>query len=399
MAACESPVRACNTVAAITRTHTGGAVDILLSGGGQLALTACSGAWQAPAAMAPHHGIMGQVLGTGRPVAVADASSAYAGLHPGRPVGAVICAPLTSRSQPPFGVLNVEFDQPVDDLSTWLRHVAAAADKLGRRIAELGGPPAQSRAELLLRHTLGFAAVRDSPQLAGATCRAAVELTGLASAMILVRRRDARTQRREPHVKAHTAAQARNLPAHIAGLPARLLSPMIDRVCRYGASQTMGDPGHLDARGFEPLIDVGVRTLVAIPVHGTAADPHLEAALLVADELAVRVQAKTVNLLQLMVAHAVVCHDRLTAMRRCTRPKATTTRPYTSARQPTYPRARREHDKSGERHEAQAGRLSRCPPRRTDRQGRQNRPQRRVQRRGRVREVMNHRVSTRSSSR
>lgn len=301
----------------MVQARTGGAVDALMLTSGHLALAACSGAWQAPATVPVHHGIVGRVLATGRPVAIGDGSIEYAGLHPGRPVGSVICVPLHEPTQPPLGVLNVEFDHHITHLPQWSHGLADVARRLGQRIQQLGGPPAQSRAEKLLQHTLAFAAATDGMRLAAAACRAAVELTGLCSATILVRRRQPSGQPQRPRLRtaAYTAPGARDLPAYVTGLPPGLLGPLIEAACRHGPSQTFGDPADLDARGFEPLITAGVRTLIAVPVTGVVTDPLMDAAMLVMDEVAVRVQHDTVNILELLIANAVVCHDRLKALR------------------------------------------------------------------------------------
>jgi hypothetical protein len=101
--------------------------------------------------------------------------------------------------------------------------------------------------------------------------------------------------------------QASELIAHVRELDDDRLSAMIDAACRHGASQSQGDPGVLDARGFEPLTGAGVRTLIATPVRGRTAEPLIDAAMLIMDELAVRPHISTVNVLELLMANAAVC--------------------------------------------------------------------------------------------
>ncbi|WP_144127158.1 GGDEF domain-containing protein [Catellatospora sichuanensis] len=315
-AGCDSVARACNAAVSVLHGHTGAAVDVLLLSPGQLSVVAFSGAWQAPAAVPSHYGVVGHVLATGRPAAIDDASIAYAGLHTGRPVGSVVCAPLSEPSDLPIGVLNIEFDHVVTDPVLWADELAEVGRRLRQRIDELGGPPAESREELLLRHTLGFATAHSGVQLAGMACRAAIELTGLGSATVLTRRITPPGQAQHPlrQTAAHTAAGACDLPAQVTELPTHLLSALVDAVCRHGASRTLGDPSGEDVRGFEPLVQAGVRTLLAFPVRGTAPDPRLEVAMLVMDELEVRVDPGTVTVLELLMANAAECYDRLGAL-------------------------------------------------------------------------------------
>ncbi|MEV0461192.1 GGDEF domain-containing protein, partial [Catellatospora methionotrophica] len=312
-ASCDTVVRACNAAVSVLHGHTGAAVDVLLLGPSQLSVVAFSGAWQAPAAVPSHYGVVGHVLATGRPAAIHDASVAYAGLHAGRPVGSVVCAPLSEPHDPPIGVVNIEFDHVVADPVSWAVELAEVGRRLRHRIDELGGPPAESTPELLLRHTLGFAAADSGMELAALVCRAAVELTGLGSATILTRRFAPPGQPRTPlrSSAAHVATGARDLPARVAELPPDVLSRLVDAVCQHGASHTLGDPDGEDVRGFEPLVRAGVRTLLAFPVRAAASAPRLEVAMLVMDELEVRVEPSTVTVLELLTANAAECYERL----------------------------------------------------------------------------------------
>ncbi|MBV1853653.1 GGDEF domain-containing protein [Catellatospora tritici] len=295
--------------------HARAPVDVLLLSGGQLALVATGGAWQAPHAVPVHYGIVGRVLATGRTVSIGDASIEYSGLHQRRPVGSVVCAPITCPSRATIGVLNVEFDRLVPGLGEWCARLTDIGLCLGARITELGGPPAESLAERLLRDTLGFAATGDRRELGNLACRAAVETAGLSSAALLVRRAADTSMWRVPDLAmgmSYTVPGTASLPEQLARLDRRNLSDMIDAVCRHGSSQTQGDPDLLDARGFEPLLEAGVRTLIAVPVRGTDGSiPLADAAMLVMDQLAVRVDPAVLSVLELLMANAAMCYERL----------------------------------------------------------------------------------------
>ncbi|GHJ43622.1 hypothetical protein Cs7R123_09640 [Catellatospora sp. TT07R-123] len=320
LADCDSPARACNATVSVLNARTGGAADALLVSAGQLAVVACSGAWQAPAAVPTHYGIVGRVLATARTVVIGDASIEYAGVHPGRPVGSVVCAPVPGPAEGAIGVLNLEFDRLVGNLAPWGSGLAQIGSRLGARIGQLGGPPEQSRAERLLRHTIAFGSAANGTELAVHVCQAAVEVAGLASAIMLLRGSPS-SPTTGVHVllAAHTAAGAADLPARVAAFEPSRLSQMIDTVCRLGASHTFGDSGSADTRGFDALVRAGVRTLIAVPIPlgGRMSEvPRLEAALLVMDEAAVRVDVATVSVLELLITNAVMCRERLAALHR-----------------------------------------------------------------------------------
>jgi diguanylate cyclase (GGDEF)-like protein len=292
-------------------------VDALLVSGRRLAVVACSGAWQTPSTVPVHYGIVGRVLATGRAIAIGDASIEYAGLHPGRPVGSVVCAPIADPPDRPVGVLNLEFDRLVPDLAEWSGTLTEIGHVLGRRIRALGGPPHETRAERLLHYSLAFARTDVAEGMADMACHAAVEVSGLGSAALLIRRAAALVTPERPRLEvaaSHTAPGAPDLPALIEGLDQGRLADMIDAACRHGASQTCGDPGLLDARGFEPLVAAGVRTLITLPAIDGRTDPLREVALLVMDALAVHPAMSTVRELELLMANAAQCFERLSAL-------------------------------------------------------------------------------------
>jgi diguanylate cyclase (GGDEF)-like protein len=315
--ACDSVGRVCHAVVSTVNVYAGGPVTVLLASADQLALVASSGTWQAPRAVPVHYGVVGLVLATGRTVVIRDASIEYCGLHPQRPVGSVVCAPVVCPDQPAIGVINIEYDRQVPDLERWGSTLSMLGRVLGTRIQQLGGPPTESRGEQLLRHTLAFAAVTDPIELSVLACRAAVEISGLRSAVILAREVPTAVDRERPTLTVaghYTACGSPALLDRIEGLDHERLSAMIDVACQHGASRTLGDPSGLDARGFEPLVDVGVRTLIATPVRGLIAHPLFDAVMLVVDELAVRPSSHTVSAMELLLANAAVCHERISTL-------------------------------------------------------------------------------------
>jgi diguanylate cyclase (GGDEF)-like protein len=106
-----------------------------------------------------------------------------------------------------------------------------------------------------------------------------------------------------------------DLGKRLVDLDPLLLSQLAVRARRHGASYTLGDPADLDAHGFETLTEIGVKTMITVPV-GPGRDPDAGTAnaggvLLVVDEEVSRPDAGTVNLLELLAAQAWTAVDRL----------------------------------------------------------------------------------------
>lgn len=315
---CDSVARACNAVVSVVSDHTGASVEVLLAAANHLYLVSRSGVRQAPRSVQVNYGIVGRVVCTGRTAALRDASIECADLYVGRRVGSVICAPVRGPQQPVIGVVNVECDHVVADLDAWSAALTEIGGFLGARIHQLGGPPAESEGQQLLRHTRSFAAVDDPDELASLACRAAVEVSGLRCAALLVRGAAGFWEWDEPALTVaatFSAAGSHQLVDAVAALSAQSRSAMIDAACRNGASPQLGDPSSLDARGYETLTGVGVRTLIAAPARGVSERPALEAAMLVMDDLVTQPHPGTVSLVELLMANVAICYEHMSSQR------------------------------------------------------------------------------------
>ena len=82
-----------------------------------------------------------------------------------------------------IGVLEVRFAGPLR--SGDLDRVRRAAADLGDEIAALGGPPAESAAQRMLRHMTSLSALEDPAAIASAVLAAAIDLMGLESAALV----------------------------------------------------------------------------------------------------------------------------------------------------------------------------------------------------------------------
>ncbi|MEV7984789.1 sensor domain-containing diguanylate cyclase [Micromonospora sp. NPDC085948] len=291
------------TVTALSR-HTHATISVLLAAHDRLRCVAATGAWQVFATVPERTGIVGRVYATGAPAVVPDVTGDPDYL-PVRPdVTAELCVPVLDPTGRAIGVLDLQWSEPAD-LELWRETAQWLADRLGARIAALGGPPEESRSEKLLRHTAALSSALTEAELMNAAARAAREVSTLSTALLLVAGQlgpppatpsDLETRIRAELTEAGPAALAR----------------MVDRAHRYGAGYTLGEAGHPPTEDYRPLTQARVQTVVAVPVGS----PEAGGMLLVADERALRPDPTTVSLMELLAGQAWTNLDRLRTLAR-----------------------------------------------------------------------------------
>ncbi|SBT49185.1 diguanylate cyclase (GGDEF) domain-containing protein [Micromonospora auratinigra] len=295
------------TVSALAR-HTPATVSILLQVQDRLRCVAATGAWQVFSTVPPQTGVVGRVYASGRPAVVTDVADDPDYL-PVRPdVTAELCVPLLGPAGQPVGVLDLQWSEPVE-LDRWRRTAARLAGRIGARITALGGPPAESRSEKLLRHAAAMTGAPTDWDLMAAAITAARDVSGLSAAVLLL------TGRRGPRLGAPTAAPGElesRIRAELTAADRTTLGQLVDRAHRHGSAYTLGEAGHPPTEDYLPLTRAGARTLVAVPVG----PPDGGGLLLVADERLLRPDPTTVNLMELLAGQAWSCLDRLRTLAR-----------------------------------------------------------------------------------
>ncbi|PYC71083.1 GGDEF domain-containing protein [Micromonospora arborensis] len=299
-----SALEACRwTVTALSR-HTSATISVLLAVHDRLRCVAATGAWQVFATVPAGTGIVGRVYATGTPAVVPDVTvdPDYLPVRPD--VAAELCVPLLDPAGRAIGVLDLQWSEPVD-LEPWRETTQRLANRLGARIAALGGPPAESRSEKLLRHTAALtSAPTEGDVLAAAAC-AAREVSTLSTAVLLI------AGQLGPPPVAPSDLETR-IRAELTEAGPAALDRMVDRAHRYGAGYTLGEAGHPPTEDYRPLTRAGVHTLVAVPVG----PPDAGGVLLVADERALRPDPTTVSLMELLAGQAWTSLDRLRTLAR-----------------------------------------------------------------------------------
>ena len=313
------------TVTALAR-YTPAAISILLQVHDRLRCVAATGAWQVFSTVPPETGydpagaarlaprrdlersIVGRVYASGVTAAVADVTADPDHL-PVRPdVTAELCVPVLDPAGRPIGVLDLQWSDPVE-LDRWRETAERLARRLGARIVALGGPPAESRGEKLLRHAAAMTAAATDWDLMTAAIAAARDVSTLSAAVLVL------AAERGPRLGAPTGTPGElesRIRAELAESGPAALSRLTARAHRHGSAYTLGEAGHPPTEDYLPLARAGARTLVAVPIG----PPDVGGVLLVADERLLHPDPTTVNLMELLARQAWACLDRLRTLAR-----------------------------------------------------------------------------------
>jgi len=296
-----SAVEACRVAVAALASETDCLIAALLHVHDRLRCVAAAGAWQVFSSVPLGTGIVGRVYATGATAVITDPDRDAEFIRLGPEIKMEICAPIRDRRGAPIGALNLEWPSPVD-IDLWRRVIEDVAGIVGRHIEDLGGPPAETTGEKLLRHSLSLTTAVSEAEVFSRCAEAARDVSGLSASVVLTFAPDGvvvRASSPGPH--------ERPAIGRLAGLDHRALSDVVARVARYGASFTLGDPATLNAHGYEALVGAGVRSLIAAPIGPGAAG----GVLLAIDEQPIQPENSKVNLLELLATQAWTCLERI----------------------------------------------------------------------------------------
>ncbi|MEH1165822.1 sensor domain-containing diguanylate cyclase [Micromonospora sp. CPCC 205539] len=290
------------TVTALSR-YTPATISVLLQDHDRLRCVAATGAWQVFATVPSKTGIVGRVYATGTAAVVPDVTvdPDYLPVRPD--VTAELCVPVLDPAGRAIGVLDLQWSAPVD-LDPWRETAQRLAARLGARIVALGGPPAETRSEKLLRHVASLTSAPTEWELLGVAVHAAREVSTLSTAVLLITDPEGARLAPPPPVLGELETRVR---AELSEAGAAALGRMVRRAHRYGAGYTLGETGHPPTEDYRPLTRAGVRTLVAVPVGPQDAG----GVLLVADERLLRPDPTMVSLMELLAGQAWTSLDRL----------------------------------------------------------------------------------------
>jgi diguanylate cyclase (GGDEF)-like protein len=273
-------------------------MDVLVSGGfelpslylergGRLRCIAQRGYWQVYDGLAPGAGVLGATFAAGRTQVVRDLGEAAEYIRAVPSVAAEVCVPLRLAGRV-VGVLNVESRHEVDDRGVaWVEDMARLLESVAE---ELGGVPVEEPAELLARLGYELATIADGPELARHTLQAALTVSGMSSAALLLG-----DGSRRP-----VAAEGSLAPL-LLDLPVRDAEQLVEYVARATSSYAVGIEAGDGFEATRALRARGVGSLVVLALVGKG---RREGVLVLADEHPHPGLERVIPLLEMLAATA-----------------------------------------------------------------------------------------------
>jgi diguanylate cyclase (GGDEF)-like protein len=278
--------------------------SVWLERGGRLRCVASTGDWPGRDGISPTAGVVGATFTSGVETVVPDvAAREDAAAADG--VVAEACVPVRSDGCV-VGILDVRLTRPLR--AGDLERFRAAAEDLGHRIDALGGPPAESAAQRMLRHMTTLTALDEPDAIARAALAAALDIMELDSAALLRRDLPAGDGASEP-APANGAGALRAVASigplgrALATAPAGLLEA-VEGAAHDGAGVVVATTCDLARPELEALSAAGTRTLLAV---GLVAHAERHGVLLLAGGNDRTVAIDDLELLELLAAHAATC--------------------------------------------------------------------------------------------
>jgi diguanylate cyclase (GGDEF)-like protein len=285
-----SVAEACEKTVDVLVAHGFSMSLVYLERGGRLRCHAVRGYWQTFEGMPPGTGIIGKTFATRQPVILDDVTSADDYVAASPRVKSEICTPILMDGTV-VGVLNVESLTPFPPGSAEL--LGGAASELGRSIGRLGGPPGESPAQRLVRHTSAMTAHLTADEVITTALEAATDLSGFSSAAALIPQPDS--------LLVHQSIGP--LAGAIAGLDLEALRLLTSRALFGTSSHTMGGPGE-DIEGYDELARIGAASAICVSLNSGG---EFSGMLLLIDERNLRPATSTIELLELLGTQAAVC--------------------------------------------------------------------------------------------
>ena len=236
--------------------------------------------------MLPSVGVIGRTWRSGTEELIADVggSSEYLPAAPG--VRGEVCCPLFFGGAC-VGVLNVEAQRPLEDADVEL--IRACAKGLSNRLQELGGPPPESPAQRLVRHSIRLSEIDTVDGVRREVVSAALDVVALSSAAFVSRVAGGGFE---------VVSGSGPLSSVLCDAPNDALRTIAGYVEAGTSCYTVGEPSADLALGMGALRYAGAESLIASAI-GAAGE-----FLLMADSRQVVLATDEVELLELLCAHA-----------------------------------------------------------------------------------------------
>ncbi len=261
--------------------------SVYLERGGRLRCQAVRGYLEILDGLPETAGIIGRTFREGEPTVEHDVTRSPDFVELIGDVVAEACFPVRCRGRV-VGVVNLESTEPLH--ADGIARVEHTAELLGQRLEDLGGPPAESPSQRLVRHAARLTGLTKIDEMEREVLDAAIDISRMTSAMLL-------------RLDENGAVGARRatgpLAVELESLPGRTLRRLAHSV-QEGASRYTIAPGDRD-RPVVQLPGTKIRTLLALPV---IADGSAREVLLLADRRAKAITTDEIELLEMLCAQA-----------------------------------------------------------------------------------------------
>ncbi|MGH2805250.1 MAG: GAF domain-containing protein, partial [Thermoleophilaceae bacterium] len=257
--------------------------SLYLMRGGRLRCQAVKGYWQVFDGMRPHAGVIGTTFATGIPAVIRSTSTSADYLEAVPTVRSEVCVPIRLENRV-IGALNVESEQELGE--GLLSVLERCAECVARRIAEVGGLPAETRPERLARHAAELTGLVETEAILERAMDAACDIADMESATVAL-------------VSAGTprlaSARGPHAPA-LRGLAPEQVAMVAEWIRASSSVYTIGEPDGRGFSGHEALRGAGAGALVALPL---AAEKGF---LLLVDSAPISLETEDIELLELLAA-------------------------------------------------------------------------------------------------
>ncbi len=304
----DTPAEACQLVADHLAAMTGAVVTVFLAVVNGLRSFGASGTWRMYYSVPVDVVGIGEAFRTGATLTGSAAEAAESGYPLTPPAEVARYVPVPANNSP-IGVIRLEFEDE-GQADAWQETVESTAASLGGRLADLRYAPRETMAERLVRYALSIVSSSNETCLMVESLRAARDLSGLSTAVVISpfppdNRVGLRTEtgRTDP------------LTERVLQLSPAALIDIGRYTHRFGPWFTVGDPADAVAPAPAALLEIGARTVIAVPIgpgrEGDQVSGLSFRSLLLLDESTRQTNALTVGLLELLAAQAFISLERL----------------------------------------------------------------------------------------
>lgn len=281
---------ACEAFTEAVYAHGAFLPSVYLWQNGRLRNRSARGYWQVFDGLPTNAGVIGRAFRTGERCLISDVASDpdYMGINDA--IVAEIAVPLVARGQR-IGVANVEARTPF--AAAEIEALTRCASALAGRLDQVGWTRETGRTDRLIRHAIELSERVDDDRLGTSILRAALDLTGMDSAILVGR----------PGSAARVADVIGPLGPRFAAVGAEALDELARWAKAVGAVYSTGLAGGVTFPGAQALRDVGAAAILVLPLRSRGREGGI---LVLGNDSPLPIGPDEIEAAELLAAHAAV---------------------------------------------------------------------------------------------